>query len=166
MKLFGILFLSRIPILLGLFRRSAIIKNGGIRKGLILLFESIQFEIDTFLRPQEEIFTRFQNRDLEEIGFLPLLRQEVRSDPCFALKRCAELLLAEGSFTEREREMLSDFCEHFGTQSKAAQSEDCQRLLSVLREEEVREREKGKTDASVSLAGGICLGIALFILLI
>ena len=39
MKLFGILFLSLIPILLGLFRRSAIIKNGGI-------YENTVFEPD------------------------------------------------------------------------------------------------------------------------
>ncbi len=165
MKYIGLLFISIIPILLGAQKKYALLMEEKEKEALIRFFEAVRFEIDSFLRPQKEIFHRYENAILEKRGFLPLLRQEVDQNPCGALFRATKQLLEKEIFSQKEQEALLAFSENFGMQSKNAQISDCDRLLLVLRSEEEKIKEKRKTDASIAWTSGLCLGIGLFILM-
>ena len=166
MRLFGIGFLSLIPVLWGAWRREAIRKEGRLHAAAIRFFEHLKLEIEAFSRAQDAIFRDFQDPDLEKNGFLPRLRGEVERNPCGALGRALEGFSAGGWFSSREREALREFSAYFGMQSKDAQLKDCEKLLIVLRTREEKEQEKRKADASIAWTTGLCAGLGLFILLI
>jgi len=166
MRTAGIAFLSFVPVLAGFFAKIYFEKEEKIKHALIVFFEHLQFEIDCFLRPQEEIFFCFQNSVLEKCGFLPVLRQEVQKEPWGVLERSLAILTENIHFTPREEEALHQFAKNFGMQSKKKQIEDCESLLKLLKMEETTEKQKRKTNGSILWTCGICLGIGIFILLI
>jgi stage III sporulation protein AB len=165
MKLFGLFFISLVPILFGLWQKRQLLRQGRIKEALIRFFQHLSFEIEAFLRPQEEIFATFQNEDLEEILLLPL-RLEVKKDPCFALERVMEPFLDTLPFTPRESLALKEFSKNFGIQSKERQIEDCKNILAVLKSEEERLKDKRLADGQIAQTVGICAGVGIFILLL
>ncbi|MBR7165164.1 MAG: hypothetical protein IKD18_02685 [Clostridia bacterium] len=166
MRVAGIGLLSLVPILIGLYRKEKLLQQGRIRASILRLFETITFEIDAFTRGQDQIFLQFRDRELERMGFLPHLRNEIETVPCGAFQRSLPLLFQTVSFSEREQNGLLEFGEYFGLQSKESQLRDCNKILSLLRSEEERMGAKRKADASVAQTTGLCIGIGMFILLI
>ncbi len=166
MKFLGISALSVIPIFLGYWRRKKLLRQNKMRESLIEFFTFLRFEIQHFLRPQEEIFSQFQSPFLDESGFLPTLRREAQMTPCGAMERSIEKLLEEEHFSPREKKVLGDFGKHFGLRSKQGQLEDCDALLEALKQTEATDGKKCPADAAAAWTGGICIGMGIFILLI
>ncbi len=166
MKLLGIFGFSLVPIFLGYWRRKKLLRQNKMRENLIEFFTFLRFEIQHFLRPQEEIFAQFQSPFLEECGFLSTLRQEAKIAPCGAMERSLNDLLEKEVFSPREEKVLGDFGKHFGLRSKNGQLEDCDALLEALKQTAETEGTKCAADAAAAWTGGICIGLGIFILLI
>ncbi|MBR3836572.1 MAG: hypothetical protein IKJ74_00360 [Clostridia bacterium] len=166
MRVTGITLLSLVPILIGLYRKEKLLRQGRLRASLLHLLETVAFEIDAFTRTQDQIFLQFRDRELEKTGFLPQLRQEIEKAPCGAFRRSLTVLFQESFLSEREQNELLEFGEYFGLQSKEAQLRDCKKILSLLHSEEERVGAKRKADASIAQTTGLCIGVGLFILLI
>lgn len=166
MRLFAAFFLAVIPIYFGWQRKTQFLFLGRLKGAFIRFAENIEFEIDAFSRPQNQIFQRFEDGVLERSGFLPQLRNEVEQDPCGALARTLSSFYSEGWFSPLEEEAWIEFSSRFGMQSKQTQLQDCQKLLSILNKEEEKSKEKRSSDAALAQTVGICVGVGLFILLI
>ena len=166
MKLFGISILSLIPICLGYWRKKKLLRQQKMREDLIEFFTFLRFEIQHFLRPQEEIFAQFQSPILEETNFLPTLRYESLISHCGAMERSIAMLMQEEHFSPREETVLTDFGKRFGLRSKQGQLEDCDALLEALKEAEKNEGKKCAADAAAAWTSGVCIGMGIFILLI
>ena len=166
MRLFSAILLALIPIYLGAKRKATLLQEGRIKAALLKLAEGIHFEIEAFSRPQNQIFSRFEDTTLEKIGFLPRLRDEVDRDPCGAFSRTLDFFHGERLFSPLEEEAWRDFALRFGMQSKIAQLEDLKKLLRILEKEEEKAKEKRASDAALAWTVGLCAGIGLFILII
>lgn len=166
MRVIGLIFLCMIPVFLGAAKREKILENGKIQSSFLRFFEHIQFQIQSFSRPQDEIFCKFEDKTLEKIGFLPKLRCEVAAEPCLALHRTLQSYFDQLGFSTEKMQFIENFSSNFGMQSKSAQLKDCEKLLLALHNQEAKEKEKRKNDATIAWTFGLCLGVGLFILLL
>lgn len=166
MKSIGIFFLSLIPILAGFFRGAGLEKNEKAKDALIHFLEEIRFQIFNFNRTQIEIYENYEDKMLEEAGFLPYLREETEREPWGALKRAMEDYLESVSFSPRSQEMLFSFSARFGMCSKSAQLSDLEKTLLCLHEERKKEAEMMKNRAKIARMTGLTAGLGIFILLI
>lgn len=166
MKSIGVFLLALIPILAGFFRARALEKNEKRKGALLLFFDEIYFQIYNFNRSQAQIYQNFENKILEEEGFLPSLREEAEREPWGALRRVIEDYLGSVSFSPRAHQAILDFGERFGMQSKSAQLSDLDQTLKCLREEEKKDAETIKNRIKIARMTGLTAGIGIFILLI
>ncbi len=166
MRVFGLILICLIPILIGAARRERLLQIERVQSSFLRFFEHVQFQIQSFSRPQDEIFCQFEDKTLEKIGFLPSLREQVRSDPCLALHRTVQRHYEQIGFSAEKAQFVEEFSANFGMQSKDAQLKDCEKLLLALHDLENKEREERRNEATVAWTFGLCIGIGLFILLL
>jgi stage III sporulation protein AB len=166
MKSIGVCLISLIPILAGFLHAAAMEKNEKRKAALIEFLDEIRFQIFNYDRSQSEIYENFENKFLEQDGFLPNLREEAKSKPWGAFERALKVFLESTSFSPRAALSLKDFAKRFGMQSKAAQISDLEETLNCLREEEKKEADGIRNRAKIARMTGLTTGLGIFILLI
>ena len=166
MKVLGLILLALIPTSIGFYRGEELRKILKIQRGFLQLFREIEEQISLFTREQQEIFTKFQNKSLEDIGFLSHLREEVKKEPCGAIHRSIRAFNLEKYYGETQREYIYLVCERFGMLSREAQLQDLNKLILLLSKEE--DTAKEITDGKIRIARtvGMTAGLGLIILLI
>jgi len=166
LKLLGLIFLVAASSLAGYFRGEEKRKAYLFLREMLRFFRHVHFEIETFMRTQEEIYQRFSSAFLERCGFLPLLREEVKKDPAGALDRCLKEITPTVSLSPLFTEPIYAYSENFGYRSRETELGECAKLILWL---EMTEREeKIKTEQAVRLCRtvGITAGIGILIILL
>ncbi len=166
MKMIGLILLALVPTVIGFYRGEELRKILKIQMGFLQFFREIEQQISLFSREQQEIFANFQNKSLEDIGFLSHLREEVRKEPCGAIHRVIHAFPLEKYFGETQRDYIYLVCERFGMLSREAQLQDLSKLILLLSKEE--DTAKEITDGKIRIARtvGMTAGLGLIILLI
>lgn len=166
MKGIGLFILSLVPVIYGFLKGEELNRAAACKAALIDFFEAIRLEISLYRREQKTLFENYENPILEKIGFLPRLRKEVKEKPCLALDRSIAELPESMKLTPLERRALSEFTKNFGMQSHASQLQDFEKLLCVLKEEDLRTRRDLPAKIKLARTLGITLGLGIYILLI
>ncbi len=166
MKNMGLLLLALVPTVFGFFKGEELGRTGKIKKALIAFFQTARTQIRLYRREQKALFSDYEDTLLEKIGFLPLLREEVKKDPCLALSRAVDASTKSLMLSAAESKALSEFSKNFGMQSQASQLEDFDKLLSVLNEENEKFQEDLQSRIKLNRTIGITAGLGIYILLI
>ena len=137
------------------------------RKGLCMMrfWEYVLFEIKTFTRDQKTIFHGYRDAYLEKTGFLPLLRQNTDTEPVGALARTLSVHMQQDARSPIKEETLK-VGERFGMQSKSAQTQDLEALLSLYRREVEEKQKENAAKSRLYLICGAALGLGVWILLV
>ena len=89
------------------------------------LVRFIENEISCYMTPLDEIYRRFEGKELEDCGFLAVLREKGMKQ---ALTECKSALC----FSEEEERLLTEFASELGRSSREEQlrfCEYCRRML-------------------------------------
>ena len=166
MKNIGLLLLALVPTVFGFFKGEELGRTARIKKALIAFFQTAQTQIKLYRREQKSLFLNYEDKLLEKIGFLPLLREEVEKNPCLALNRALDASCNRLSLSAAESNALTEFSNNFGMQSQASQLADFDKLLSVLNEENEKFRKDLQGRIKLNRTIGITAGLGIYILLI
>ncbi len=94
-------------------------------ESFLSLIRFIENEVSCYMTPLDEIYRRFENKELEECGFLPALREKGMKA---ALAECSSSLC----FSEEEERLLTEFASELGKSYREEQlrfCEYCRRML-------------------------------------
>ena len=127
-------------------------------EGLLLLLRHIRACIVCFADPIEEIYRRFQNRALEECGFLPALRTHGFA---YALRVCDGL--AQG---DEVQTALASFADGVGKSNTREQAALCDYTVAVMEAALHRRQEEAPRRARLARGLALCGALALLVLLV
>jgi stage III sporulation protein AB len=166
MKLVGILLVFIASCGVGIVKSFEYTKAQNELHSLILLMKFIKREVSLYLTKQKEIFMRFENKTLENIGFLNALRSREFDDeksPLYhVLKEYDGSLLIDAEAME----ILLDFAKDFGQMGINELCEKSEITISAL--EEIYNNGKEEVSSRVKLcrSSGCIAGAIIALLLI
>ena len=132
----------------------------------ILFLKFIKTEICVYYTRQRDIFERFENKILEQNGFLTSLRQEEIVDeksPIYhILKKYDKKLL----ICDEAKNHLLEFSSNFGQMSAEEQRVRLDTTISFLEEIYIKEKEEGTKLKKSYSSLGIVLAVAIVLILI
>ncbi len=166
MKLLGTTFLSIVPLLFFYFQGEDVKKRALLRASLLDLILHMEFQIRHFSREQEQIFSDFEGKPLEQIGFLPDLREESKREPCGAFDRTLRSYLPSFSFDPTCEKTLLALSEHFGMQGKESQLAEISQTHRILSETAEKEKVNVENRIKILRMIGLTAGIGIWILMI
>ena len=166
MKLFGLVFISLVPALMGFWKGENIKQKRNQALAFLLFLKEVDFQIRHFNREQKEIYASFQNPALTKSGFLPQLLEETNENPVGALDRTVRSHLPDFLLSQKMEDAILLFSRNFGTQSKERQLMETQNTIEILQKELQGEEKKVKDKIKMMRVTGICAGLWILILLL
>ncbi len=164
MRLAGAAVIFLFFSLLGVFAGERVKKRLAECEAFLSLFEYIKNQVNFFLTPTKVMYRNFENKVLEECGFLPALRSHENDEVYHDIWRSA---LASSQrnlhLTEKQRTLMADFGECIGKTSGEMQASSFDYYIAELRAEIGKEKEEGEKNAklyrTLFLAAGACAAI-------
>ena len=165
MKIAGIIIVFFSCCTAGYLRSLECVKTRDQIYAFIKLIEHIKHEIAYYLTRQEDIFLKFENKYLEKIGFLKILREEKIKDEKSLLYHALQKSEKYLSLSLEGKKILYEFAKTLGHLSPSEQCTNCDK--AILQLEELYKKEKEEACARVKLNRCIgCLGGAFAVLIL
>ncbi len=164
MRLAGAATMFLFFTLLGIFAGERVKKRLAECEAFLSLFEYIKNQVNFFLTPTKVMYRNFENKVLEECGFLPALRSHENDAVYHDIWRSALDSSAKGlHLTEKQRILIADFGGCIGKTSGEIQAGSFDYYIAELRGEIEKEKIEGaknvKLYRTLGLAAGACAAI-------
>ncbi len=132
----------------------------------ILFLKFIKREVEVYLTRQKDIFERFENKLLENSGFLPTLRSREISDDKSPLYHVLREWDKRLRIPDEAKNLLVEFSESFGQTSPSEQSAKCDITLAALEEIYKKCKEENSSRIRLCRSAGCIVGAFAVLLLI
>lgn len=166
MKIFGLLIVFCTCCAAGVVKSFEYAETQNELHAFILFLKFIKREVEVYLTRQRDIFGSFENKILENNGFLPSLRAREISDDKSPLYHVLQEWDKRLHIPDEAKTLLFEFSESFGQTSFSEQSERCDTTICALEEIYKKCKEENASRIKLCRSAGCIVGAFAVLLLI
>lgn len=166
MKLFGLLIVFCSCSAAGIIKSFEYAEAQNELHAFILFLKFIKREVEVYQTRQKDIFERFENKILENNGFLPSLRKREISDDKSPLYHVLCEWDKKLRIPDEAKNLLLEFAESFGQTSPSEQSLRCDTVIGALDEIYKKCKEENASRIKLCRSAGCIVGAFAVLLLI
>ncbi|MBQ3076017.1 MAG: stage III sporulation protein AB [Clostridia bacterium] len=166
MRMTGILLLALVPTILSFRLGEEIRRKEKLRNAFCDFLCHIHFQINNFLRDQEEIYSRFDNAFFRETDFFLELENRLSENSCGAFGFAWERHSEDFSFDRETGEILDRLAKNFGLLEKETQLAQLSEAISLLKQKKAEHQSECNNKIKILRISGLTAGLGILILLI